>query len=270
VGNSGWTNDQPDSLTLPPGAGPNDPRYVINAAIPPEISVFAYGTEVATTVACVLWYGAAGNYQFQCLARLAPSGRYAVFRGGVAANADLGPYESILWTDTPPFGTLVTGTYEGFFKFIAGCVVTVETGSTLDINGHRISGSENGFNGNIVGPLTTVSAAYIDVTGVTFNFVKEYASTRVCLDGSGAGFATVATNTVAQFGVSLGGVDYDLFNITWNPINEHLAHSGINYVATGLAAGTYTVQLRWKRTAGTGTANIGNDFFSLSARECAT
>jgi hypothetical protein len=257
----------PTSLTLPANAGPNDPRYVINADIPPEIATFAYATETATTVACVLWYGAAGNYQFQCLARLSPSGRYAVFRGGVAANGDLGPYESILWQDVPPFGTLVTATYEGFFKFIAGCQVTVETGATLDINGHRISGSENGFNGIITGPFTT-SAAYVDVTGVTFNLTKEYASTRVCLSGAGAGLSNSA-NTVAQFGVNLGGVDYDLFNITWNPVNTHLPGAGTNYVAAGLAAGIYTVQLRWKRTAGAGTASISNDFFSLSARECA-
>lgn len=42
MGNSGWTNDQLDTITLPPSAGPGDARIVIGPDLPPPLDTYTW------------------------------------------------------------------------------------------------------------------------------------------------------------------------------------------------------------------------------------
>lgn len=63
-----------------------------------------------------------------------------------------------------------------------------------------------------------------------------------------------AVNTVAQIGVLVNGVDNIVTDLTMNAANVQEQGTG-DLVITGLNAGTYTIQLRWQRTAGAGTVS---------------
>lgn len=130
-----------------------------------------------------------------------------------------------------------------------------------------IGQNQNGFSDNIVGPATVTSASYIDLPGLSFLFTKAYAGTRVLLSLDADAYSTVA-NTVVRYGGSINSADYNITELVINnEINEHQRTSGHTYVPAGIPAGTYTVQGRWARTAGTGVITLGNSWHSMSARE---
>jgi hypothetical protein len=60
-------------------------------------------------------------------------------------------------------------------------------------------------------------------------------------------------NTVGVVGVLINGIDYDVASAAIETAGVTSPAVGFNIVASGLASGTYTIQLRWKRTVGTGT-----------------
>lgn len=120
------------------------------------------------------------------------------------------------------------------------------------------------------GTDTTVSASYANIAGTgmtsSFSFTKLEASTRVMVTMSGS-FTAVTANVVATFGVLINGTD--------TTICQHAPGTALPGVAFGvqfissLAAGTYTVQARWKRTAGSGTATRTsvNDWLTVVCEE---
>lgn len=148
------------------------------------------------------------------------------------------------------------------------------TNAPFTVNGDQVCGSEEGINGRAVtsGSDTTTSLTHVNMAGTgavtSFTFVKRYTATRVRLDGAasvyvGGGGAT--TNVVVA--ARINATDYDLWE-TPCLVNERQFGTGFRYV-TGIPAGTYTVQMRWRRTAATGTLTRDTaDWLSASAREC--
>jgi hypothetical protein len=92
--------------------------------------------------------------------------------------------------------------------------------------------------------------------------------TRVKILFSCSSFVTVAAATVTRFAVQVNGVDYDISQLYFNDISKHFAcPTGVVYVS-GLAAGPWTVQARWKRATGTGTCAVDvNDWITLDVQE---
>jgi hypothetical protein len=101
---------------------------------------------------------------------------------------------------------------------------------------------------------TTSSATYVNMAGTgsqtSFPFTKLNASTRIRVQMSATLYSTGATGG-ATLGARINGTDYDVVAIQTSVIGNRVSCTGIAYV-TGVAAGTYTVQLRWKRNNGSG------------------
>lgn len=105
--------------------------------------------------------------------------------------------------------------------------------------------------------LSTTSASYVDITNATKSFTKIGSATDsdLIVTASLSGFSTV-TGTDFRVGVNVDSTDYDLVKMAFNTANTHTALPTGAVRITGLAAGTYTVKLRAKRPAGTGTLTV--------------
>lgn len=123
------------------------------------------------------------------------------------------------------------------------------------------------------GSDTTTSDTYANMAGTgavtSFSFTKLVASTRVRIAMS-VTFFTSAITTGGMFGVNINSTDYDVVRHSHNTAGAsvHLTANGFAFVAAGLAAGTYTVQGRWKRTVAAGTlTRDNNDWLAIEAME---
>lgn len=112
--------------------------------------------------------------------------------------------------------------------------------------------------------VSTTSASYIDVTGLSTSYTKNGDSSSSDL----LVFVLTGwrTNSIAnaRWGVGIGGTDYDVveFELT-TMFNAHIQTVGWVKI-TGVAAGSYTVQGRVKRKSGTGTiTSDSSDTFAL-------
>jgi hypothetical protein len=150
------------------------------------------------------------------------------------------------------------------------------TDFALKVSGDYVCGSENGVSqvATSSGTTTTNSSSYVNMAGTgavtSFSFVKRFTATRVRIDMS-ATFYTSTAGCGARFGVLVNGTDYDVCQLAGNvpAASTHLHAGGFAYIPAGLAAGTYTVQGRWKWIVLTGTLTRDtNDWLSISAREC--
>jgi hypothetical protein len=122
------------------------------------------------------------------------------------------------------------------------------------------------------GTDTTTSDTYANMAGTgaltSVSITKLGTGTRIRVAMS-VTFSSSVGGLGGQFGVLVNGVDTDVCKLS-NSVpaaSTHLPASGWNYIS-GLAAGTYTVQGRWHRTAATGTlTRDGNDWLAIEAQE---
>lgn len=97
-------------------------------------------------------------------------------------------------------------------------------------------------------------------------FVKTRGSTRLAVTLGSTCISTVA-NTLVQYAVLISGTDYAIASLGINPANTHLFAGGVRHL-TGIAAGTYDIDARWRRPAGPGIlAQDGNDLLSFRVEE---
>lgn len=96
-----------------------------------------------------------------------------------------------------------------------------------------------------VAAISTTSATFVDITGLTMSVVTIGGDLLVLMEG-GACSANGSTGIV--FGISVNGVDYPVCT----PIDATTVKSpfGGHVVVTGLAAGTYTVKGRFRQQSG--------------------
>jgi hypothetical protein len=117
------------------------------------------------------------------------------------------------------------------------------------------------------------TGAYADITGATFQFRKQRANTRIFAQIAGSSFSTSAGNA-AEFGALItdnasviAATDNTLASFFYNTINVHLSWSGFRYL-TGVPAGSYTIQGRFRLSIVAGTVNFdANDRISLAFTE---
>ncbi len=121
------------------------------------------------------------------------------------------------------------------------------------------------YSGGIV--TSTTSSSFVSVTGaVTGTIVKARAATRLRLDVR-ASFVASVGNTTWELAMFIGGADHPFGGGYFNLANDHKFVAVIAYIG-GLAAGSYTAQLRWRRPTGTGTlAFDANDWISFDVDE---
>lgn len=106
-----------------------------------------------------------------------------------------------------------------------------------------------GWVGNELGPSSrnTTSTTYVN-WGPSVSFTKRSSGTRLVVIGTGSMYRTVAALT-ATLGVNINSTDYDVVKRPIDVSTSHTQLAGATEI-TGLAAGTYTAQLRAKTSAG--------------------
>lgn len=105
------------------------------------------------------------------------------------------------------------------------------------------------------------SASFIDLTEFgTFTFTKIYDNTMIRCGMEVGGFCTGSGSTGARYGLRLAptdagssytATDYNCTTLYWNSTNVHLQNYSTLAVLS-VPAGTYTVTMRWRRNAGSG------------------
>lgn len=152
----------------------------------------------------------------------------------------------------------------------ANRAVTV-TGAPLIVNGDHVSGSVAGINAQAVtsGTDNTSSTSYANMAGTgsvtSFSFTKRQTATRVKMWVAATMYATTATQD-AFIAALINGTDYDLIK---QPavLNERQPFVATRLIS-GIPAGTYTVQMRWRRTGATGVpTRDAADWLSAYAEE---
>lgn len=122
------------------------------------------------------------------------------------------------------------------------------------------------------GTDTTTSSSYANLAGTgsvtSFSFTKRETVTRIKVFIA-ASFSAVANNAAVTFGVRINGVDYDVVQLAPGSGATGTA-TGVAFIgASVVAAGTYTVQGRWKRAAGAGTPtrSVDNNWLTIYCEE---
>lgn len=120
------------------------------------------------------------------------------------------------------------------------------------------------------GTTTTTSAAYVNMAGTgaqtSFSFTKLRSDTDLVVFMAVSRYDATSAST-AMYGVNINSTDYDMMlHILNQTLNHQFAAAQRNI--SGLAAGAYTVQARWKRQGGTGTLTRDNlDWLSVHVME---
>jgi hypothetical protein len=154
----------------------------------------------------------------------------------------------------------------GFFQNNASV-----TAIAMDSDGARLNGdylaAQNGSFRAATGAQLMSSATYVDMTNINFSFTKDFAPTAIGIYLNVTSYVSVVGQKV-RWGVRINGVDWDVMEYFYNTANDHRQISGVARVAPGLAAGTYTIQVRWLLLIAAGFSQTdANDFVSCLALE---
>jgi hypothetical protein len=117
---------------------------------------------------------------------------------------------------------------------------------------------------------TTTSATYVDhdATNSKVTLTKQNDDTDILIEIAVSIYST-ETNTGVSFGINDGTNDHDVCIFFINLANVHQSAAGYKKIS-GLAAGSYTFTLRWRRSSGGGTLTTNNgDYIGIKAQEVA-
>lgn len=138
-------------------------------------------------------------------------------------------------------------------------------GSAKDVAASTLANAAGLYAGS--NTSTSTSYANLGSPASIASFIKQFTATAIIV-----WFNTTVTAVTAaaapKFGVQINGVDYDVCLLNEILVGDNLQCSGVAIVAPGLAAGTYTIQGRFKRNGGTGTVTLNtNDWVTIAAME---
>lgn len=115
---------------------------------------------------------------------------------------------------------------------------------------------------------TTNSSSFADTASTSsVSFTKVDADSRLRVDFHASCSVTGSVPSSAEFAVRINGVDYAIVKNTISVAALRKTFSGIQLIGS-IAAGTYTVQGRWRRASGSGTLAMDpNDTLSFTISE---
>ena len=162
----------------------------------------------------------------------------------------------------------LTAPSEGQFAYLAGAIdaLTLYNGTAWVVYAPNVPWTR-GFRLVPGGIRTTTSGSYenFPTDTASLSITKHRADTRLVLVVNASCFTSTA-GVIVHYALRINGVDNDC-SIMWVQAgNTHGAIVGGAEV-TGLAAGAYTAQLRWKRSGAAGTVTMDtadNAFFSVT------
>jgi hypothetical protein len=285
------------TLVLPWGAAQSQPAVVIGPDVPAELTTY-YAAFGDTVQAAIMLRFSGSAYLYDAL--VTGAGYYRAF-GRVSAGGTVeeffrmqggagGPYD--FYWDRTPINTLYgdgVNTFnwqytvganiltEGVIRAFSTGQIQAQTPGKITVDGVVVAASQDGVSAAAVtsGNDSTTSASYANLAGTgsqtSFSFTKRYGSsdTRIKVNLAASFFLNVAASTKVSFGVLINGTDTEIVAVLCNPISTHTHISATGYI-TGVQAGTYTVQGRWKRVSGAGTPTRDtNDWLTITAEEVA-
>lgn len=159
------------------------------------------------------------------------------------------------------------------YRLLAGMLKTdgnFEVGGLLNVGGRAITGSENGIG---VSPATGNynSTTYGNIPATSsFSFTKVRSDTRIKVTLQLSMYADTASTDV-ELAVLVNGTDYQVAAHRFTAV-EYENVGGFAYIPAGVAAGSYTIQGRWRRRTGSPAAGIlntvnGANWLNMSATE---
>jgi hypothetical protein len=139
-------------------------------------------------------------------------------------------------------------------------LVDAARNSTAGINGQALSAGAS---------ETTTSATFVNCAGTgsttSFSWTKKRSDTDALLKIDASALNATA-NAYIRFALRINGTDYELAGGAAGTIQSDFSGER---VVSGIPAGTYTVQVRWRRSAGAGTPTRNeNCWLSASVTEC--
>lgn len=114
------------------------------------------------------------------------------------------------------------------------------------------------------GGITTASSTYAALPSDTsVSFTKLYTVTALRIDMYTYPWVSGSASTEVEFSAQINAVDHVIATAFFNATALRHLCSGVERKASGLAAGTYTIQPRWRRITGAGTVNLDtlSDFY---------
>lgn len=131
--------------------------------------------------------------------------------------------------------------------------------------------------GPVAGTGSLSSSTFLDLSEIgPMIFDKAFDNTYVRMALSASAYITSGTPpAMVQFGFRVTPVDANGYTATDHSLTSILLDSATGHAsgyysvrATGLPAGRYSIQLRWRRSSGTALIKVdGNDVFSLEVDE---
>lgn len=105
----------------------------------------------------------------------------------------------------------------------------------------------------------TTSTTFVDYPGPMDSvIVKQRASSVLVVQGA-VGLYVSTNATQAIWAVRINAVDTEICAFFFNTAGQHLQAYGNQFVASGLAAGSYTMRVRWRSPGGTQLNTDAND-----------
>lgn len=113
---------------------------------------------------------------------------------------------------------------------------------------------------NFAGVGSTSSATYVNMPAPSsLTFTKASSESYLRVDAAPTMFVTGVTGSVF-IAVNIDGVDYGMGGLFFNTFSVHTSIPCFQLIA-GIAAGTYTAQMRWLKVGGTGVVQSNVDDF---------
>lgn len=259
TGDGEWTTD-PLYQTIPPFAGPGEPRIEIGGNIPPELVAFYTPLLGGPVIGGTFSYKADGSFVYQALL----NDGSMVFGAWDPSSPPLAEAFRVANSVTP--ASLTT------FGFAGESHITMANpDGEMNVGAHRVTAATNTENFSTLTAGTYSAFPYADLPGSpSCTITKAYADTLLEITMGGTWFASGAMAAV-DFAVSVTGVVGDTFvstlKLSNSALGAHTPHFGQAKVASA-PAGVVTAVARWRRTAGAGVLNVGlDDFLSLTVRE---
>ena len=112
--------------------------------------------------------------------------------------------------------------------------------------------------------FSTSSTSYVDMSGVSISLTKGSANSTLLIDFNTANY-TGATGHTSQFAVRVNGTDYDICKRYHDTVTTFPMGGSVQ--VTGLAAGAYTIQGRFRTNTSSTNVIDGNGYIVMTAVE---
>ena len=180
--------------------------------------------------------------------------------GTVTVGSDPAAVTVVMDADTVTINAVSLIGVMGFGARVAVIQVPPTVNYVISRLGVAVASNSESIN-EVMGADTTTSATYVNLAAPSsLTFVKRNDDTRLYCDLNLIVSATVAAAR-ADFAIEVDGTDYDIIAFFISGISVNQSVSGVLHIpgaaAGGPPAGTYTVQVRWKRGSGVGTLSVG-------------